>query len=363
MPTDIDSRPPARLDPPGFTVSPGSVPVLRAIADDVPRGVTLRTRLFLGSVLLLAFTIGAATAFLTRKSQSVADQTIRQDLNAVPAIFEGYRSSQASARERAVRSLAEEAGTKALMAEVREHPETFHDSAQGFAKVLGVVIKTFALSAPYVSGLVMNASVQHINDSMWTIRYEFLCYLMVPLIALIGSTKKSVFIITLAFISALIYITTYDIKFVFSNSGGFDLFQFFRLSSTFLIGACFYKYRDAVTWHKKYNLFCCMAVLTVWSINVTFFEIGLIIFASYLLFNFAFNFKNKMIAKVGSKTDISYGVYLYAWPIQIAIIQYYRSINPWLLSAVTIVLSTVCGYISWICVEKPFINMKKRLNA
>ena len=97
----------------------------------------LRTRLFLGSVLLLAFTVGAAIAFLTLKSQSVADQKIREDLNAVPAIFEGYRSTQASAKEHAVRSLAEEAGTKALMAEVREHPETFHDSAQGFAKVLG----------------------------------------------------------------------------------------------------------------------------------------------------------------------------------------------------------------------------------
>jgi serine/threonine-protein kinase len=103
----------------------------------VPRGLGLRTRLFLGSALLLAFTIGVAIAFLTQKSQSVADQKIREDLNAVPAIFEGYRSTQASARERAVRSLAEEAGTKALMAEVRDHPETFHDSAQGFAKALG----------------------------------------------------------------------------------------------------------------------------------------------------------------------------------------------------------------------------------
>ncbi|MBK5254568.1 MAG: protein kinase, partial [Vicinamibacteria bacterium] len=71
------------------------------------------------------------------KSQSVADQKIRADLNAVPAIFAGYRSTQATARERAVRSLAEEAGTKALMAEVRDHPETFHDSAQDFAKALG----------------------------------------------------------------------------------------------------------------------------------------------------------------------------------------------------------------------------------
>ena len=136
--TEADPGPPGPLSyTPVPKGTPGSAPVLRAIAEDVPRGVALRTRLFLGSVLLLTFTIGAAIAFLTLKSQSVADQKIREDLNAVPAIFEGYRSSQGSARERTVKSLAEEAGTKALMAEVREHPETFHDSAEGFARALG----------------------------------------------------------------------------------------------------------------------------------------------------------------------------------------------------------------------------------
>jgi serine/threonine-protein kinase len=130
--TEVDA-PPRSIRP----ETPGSAPVLRAIAEDLPRGLGLRTRLFLGSVLLLTFTIGTATAFLTQKSQSVADRKIREDLNAVPAIFEGYRSTQATARERAVRSLAEEAGTKALMAEIRDHPETFHDSAQTFANALG----------------------------------------------------------------------------------------------------------------------------------------------------------------------------------------------------------------------------------
>ncbi len=130
--TDRDSPPPLiRAE------TPGSAPVLHAIAEDAPRGLGLRTGLFLGSALLLTLTIGAAIAFLTQKSQRVADQKIREDLNVVPAIFEGYRSTQASARERAVKSLAEEAGTKALMAEIRDHPETFHDSAQGFAKALG----------------------------------------------------------------------------------------------------------------------------------------------------------------------------------------------------------------------------------
>jgi HAMP domain-containing protein len=143
MPTGTEAeapqRPP-RVDTPGTPIppgSPGSVPVLRAIAEDVPKGLGLRTRLFLGSVLLLAFTVGAAVVSLTLSSQNVADRKIRADLNAVPAIFEGYRATQGNAYEGAVRSLAEEAGTKALMAEVREHPETFHDSAQIFAKALG----------------------------------------------------------------------------------------------------------------------------------------------------------------------------------------------------------------------------------
>lgn len=130
--TDDPKRPPAaRAD------TPGVEPVLKAIAEDVPLGMRLRTRLFIGSVGLLVFTIGSAIAFLTLKSQSVADDKIREDLNAVPAIFEGYRSTQSSVREGAVRSLAEAAGTKALMAEVRDHPETFHDSAEGFARSLG----------------------------------------------------------------------------------------------------------------------------------------------------------------------------------------------------------------------------------
>ena len=137
MPTATDS--PAQGPRPPETPPPGPGPA-RALPEDPAMGLSLRTRLFLGSVLLLAFTIGAAIAYLTQKAQSVADEKIRADLHAVPAIFEGYRSTQASMRERAVRSLAEEVGTKALLAEVREHPETFRDSSQDFAKVLGAKV-------------------------------------------------------------------------------------------------------------------------------------------------------------------------------------------------------------------------------
>jgi eukaryotic-like serine/threonine-protein kinase len=105
--------------------------------DEAAGGLGLRTRFFLGAAGLLALTVGLAIAVGSNRAQRIAEQKIRGDLQAVPVIFEGYRNSQAGARERQVRSLAEEAGTKALLAELREAPETFHDTAVGYAKALG----------------------------------------------------------------------------------------------------------------------------------------------------------------------------------------------------------------------------------
>jgi serine/threonine-protein kinase len=129
MPIAIEETP-----KPLTPLSPSGPP--RGGEGDGPRGVGLRARLFLGSAALLVFTVGLAVAFLTRKAQSVAEAKIREDLTAVPGVFAGYLSSQADARERQLGSLAREAGTKALLAEVREHPETFHDSAREFARAL-----------------------------------------------------------------------------------------------------------------------------------------------------------------------------------------------------------------------------------
>jgi HAMP domain-containing protein len=94
-------------------------------------------RLFLGAVILLAATLGLAIAFSTRQARRVAEETILADLKTMPTMYEGYRDSQASARRRQVRSLAEEPGTKALLGEVVGHAETFRDTAADFAKALG----------------------------------------------------------------------------------------------------------------------------------------------------------------------------------------------------------------------------------
>ncbi|MEJ1934359.1 hypothetical protein WDZ92_29535, partial [Nostoc sp. NIES-2111] len=64
---------------------------------------------------------------------------------------------------------------------------------------------------------------------------------------------------------------------------------------------------------------------------------------------------------VGRKVDVSYGTYLYAWPIASLIILYDRSISPWTLFLVTAALAMLAGYVSWHLVEQPFLRLKHTL--
>ena len=101
------------------------------------RGLSLATRLFLGGATLLVLTIGSAIAFASWRASRIAEEKIRADLQTVPAIWDGYRESQATAKRGQVRSLAEEPGTKALLGEAGATPETFRDTGGEFAENLG----------------------------------------------------------------------------------------------------------------------------------------------------------------------------------------------------------------------------------
>jgi serine/threonine-protein kinase len=97
------------------------------------RGLGLGLRFFIGVALLLAATLATAVAVASRHAGEVAEAKIAADLKVVPAIFAGYVDNQASVRKGQVRSLAEEPGTKALLAEALGHEATLHDTATSFA--------------------------------------------------------------------------------------------------------------------------------------------------------------------------------------------------------------------------------------
>jgi peptidoglycan/LPS O-acetylase OafA/YrhL len=65
------------------------------------------------------------------------------------------------------------------------------------------------------------------------------------------------------------------------------------------------------------------------------------------------------IDKVG---DISYGVYIYGFPIQQLLMNYFE-FTPIELMMVSLPLSIMAGYASWHLIEKKFLRLKKSITS
>lgn len=114
-----------------------TIPLLPEVTEERPRGLRLTARVTLGTGALLAATIGLALAVATWRADALTRRKIRDDLRSAPAVYASYDAAEAAGRTSQVRSLAEQPGTKALLAELGANAETFHDSARDFAANLG----------------------------------------------------------------------------------------------------------------------------------------------------------------------------------------------------------------------------------
>jgi peptidoglycan/LPS O-acetylase OafA/YrhL len=199
-----------------------------------------------------------------------------------------------------------------------------------------------------------------LNGAMWTIAYEFRCYLLVIALGFAGLLKRRG--IYLAITIALVAIgLSQNFNFHLSNEDAYVKFigtltDTLRFVPIFLCGGAFYLFRDKITYTDRGALVAAILLLPM-LFDYHFVEPGLSILGGYLLFWFAFN-KAKALGAIGSKVDLSYGVYLYAWPIQKLLIQFVPGILPWTVTALTSGIAIVFAYASWTFVEAPFLRLK-----
>ena len=73
--------------------------------------------------------------------------------------------------------------------------------------------------------------------------------------------------------------------------------------------------------------------------------------------------RNKTI-RIPITTDISYGMYIFAFSIQQMVVMFIVNNNPWLVIFYSLLITVPIGYLSWHLIEKRFINYKlnKKIN-
>lgn len=196
-----------------------------------------------------------------------------------------------------------------------------------------------------------------LNGSAWSIPYEFRCYLVVAFLGLIGVYRFRIAILLLT--AALL----------FSHAVGWPTYLgplakviglpqlFIRMVGMFCVGSCFYLYRDCI----PYRWWIAVVAAGAWVASFPFPAIQEPLFAvagGYLIFFFAFAVRSKLLATINSRTDISYGTYLYAWPITGLLITLFQIRSPVLLFAATLPAALLAGWLSWHLVERHFIRRK-----
>ncbi|WP_394778175.1 acyltransferase family protein [Undibacterium sp.] len=223
-------------------------------------------------------------------------------------------------------------------------------------------LQTLFMLAPDVPGVFHGQPYPVLNGSLWTIAYEFKCYLLTAILGLIGAYQYKHRLLLVPCVAALLILSAMHILDGHSLVGNHFIgnpASFLRFFGIYGVGMTFYLFRDRV---KLTNKGAAMAAVILISLFFSqhLAEAAFAICGGYLIFWFAFNVRAPLLSRIGSRTDISYGLYLYAWPIQSLVIWTLGNVGPWFLCGITGVLAGALAYASWIFVEGPFLRLANR---
>lgn len=203
-----------------------------------------------------------------------------------------------------------------------------------------------------------------LNGSLWSIPYESWCYVGVAILGICSLLVRprvmlGLFIFSLALAALFAYRDlTWFRGGPFTATFGHP-HNWARLLPFYMAGVVAYRYRHRL--HSRDTL----ALIALLSLVITAYFKGtwsvvLPVAGSYLIFWFAFHerwhFPN--FARFG---DFSYGLYLYAFPIQQLVVHYYGgSMSPIKLCLLSLPPSIIAGMLSWFLVERWFLSRRGR---
>jgi peptidoglycan/LPS O-acetylase OafA/YrhL len=197
-----------------------------------------------------------------------------------------------------------------------------------------------------------------INGSIWTLVYEWMCYLMLAGLLVIGVLSRAKIIIPIVagffFLMQLVY--------VISAPAAAIAIPFFadpwrlNFGYIFFIGATLAVYSDVIPFDHRFGAFAGIASLALLRYG-GFNTVGYLLFAYFVLYAAAA--LPRITHRIGAKNDYSYGVYLYGWVVEqiLAFLGVYRwGYFPFAL--LTLVGAFGCAWLSWHAVEKHALKLK-----
>lgn len=182
-----------------------------------------------------------------------------------------------------------------------------------------------------------------VNGSLWTITYEIYYYIVIFILGYLKLLNKKKFIIFLWVITIFLsYFSKYN--------------PLFMTLCCFLAGTISYLYIEKIDFRNDHTFLIIISVFLVSCFIGKHFKLLFLIFGAYIVFYLSF--RKKVLSKLDKLGDLSYGLYIYAFPIQQLILSKMPDIKPMSLFFMSFIPTLILSILSWNYVEKPFLTKK-----
>lgn len=228
------------------------------------------------------------------------------------------------------------------------------------SRTFDFILQTIRLQDLHYEGAFAgNPTPGPVNGSVWSIQYEFWCYIGVAILGLTGLLRSNRVLVGL-------FLGSIAVSVLFAifgwTPGGKLLGVIFgypplwaRLLPMYLAGVVFYRLRGHLKLKASWIAAAC-ALLVAAAILPYGWPLLFPVAGSFLVLALAFH-RSVNLHGWSRFGDFSYGTYLYAFPVQQLIMRFLgHPVSPWTLFALATPVSLACAFMSWHLVEKWFMR-------
>lgn len=180
------------------------------------------------------------------------------------------------------------------------------------------------------------------NGSIWTLPYEVLCYIGMSLLLVVGVFSNNIrALLALLLVVLVSALSPASLPYFSSNE------EAHLLPAFFAAGALVCILKNHIVLDGRIALIVCMAAYALVST-----PLGRPLFYVALLYTGLVFSTTRLMLKIVPKYDISYGVYLYGFPVQQILNSMFPSASVYFNQVAGVIMACGLAYISWVVIEQ-----------
>lgn len=229
----------------------------------------------------------------------------------------------------------------------------FFTSPAPYFYVLGTVALV-SVGAPLPGVFDALPEAGAVNTPLWTLKYEVLVYAALVIVAALGIWRRPV-MFWLFFFFLVVFHAAVEVNHDHPNDH-LMLDHLARFMLCFFLGTAAYRLR---TWLRLSPYGALLAVALLVITNGTVFEESMGYGAiGYLVLCFA-ALPMTRLRMISARGDISYGLYIYGWPVAQSVLLIAPELGPIALAAVSLAVASLLAVGSWRLIERPALDLKR----